>query len=137
MVGDDIVDEQEAVVHFSCCLQRDWLVLRIVFSNIKEEFPSIAACVDGGGDAGVSSAKHRQDAFIDVVVDEDYGLLGAFDEFHGGRVCITDLSLEQDALHWRQCSLEEQPNLLVVSCNFGLQTFQTVVHGVTAQEVVT
>ena len=53
MIGDGLVDEQEAVVDIAAGLQRDGRVLRVVALEVELELPAEVPGVDGRDDAGV------------------------------------------------------------------------------------
>ena len=64
--------------------------------------PELLTSIDGSRDVGITIAEHRQGIDVDVVVDEDNGCLGLFDEADDVDVGIEDLPVVEDALYWRQ-----------------------------------
>ena len=78
-----------------------WILL-VVALQIQLLLLVQLAGVDGGSDARRTIAEHRQDIDIDIVVDEDDGLLRLFDEADDLCVGIEDLPVVEDAFYWRQ-----------------------------------
>ena len=78
-----------------------WILL-VVALQIQLLLLVQLAGVDGGSDARRTIAEHRQGINIDIVVDEDDGLLRLFDEADDLCVGIEYLSVVEDAFYWGQ-----------------------------------
>ena len=75
-----IVDNQETVVIALRGVYINRWILLVVTLQVQLLLLVQLAGVDGGSDARRAIAEHRQGINIDIVVDEDDGLLRLFDE---------------------------------------------------------
>ena len=69
--------------------------------------------VDCGADIGIALAEQGEGRLVDVVVDEDDGLLGLFNEVGYLHVGIKDLSIVEDTLYRWQRGTDEEIDLVL------------------------
>ena len=98
---DHIVDNEETVVVPLTDVDGDGRILLVVALHGELLLLGELASVDGGRDVGATIAQHGQGINVDVVVDEDNGCLGLFDETDDMGVGIEDLAVVEDALYRR------------------------------------
>ena len=96
-----IVDDEEAVVISLTVIDGDGGILLVMTLHVELLLLGEMAGVDGGRDVGITIAEHRQGIDVDVVVDEDNGCLGLFEEADDVDVGIEDLPVVEDALYRR------------------------------------
>ena len=97
-----IIDNQEAIVVALRGVNINWWILLVVTLQIQLLLLVQLTGVDGGSDTRRTVAEHRQGIDIDIVVDEDDGLLRLFDQADDLSVGIEYLSVVEDAFYWRQ-----------------------------------
>ena len=107
-----IVDDEEAVVVSLTYIYYNWWILLVMTLHVELLLLRELACVDGGRDVGTTIAEHRQGIDIDVIVDEDDGCLGLFDEADDMGVGIKDLPIVEDTLHRRQRKKKKKGHLI-------------------------
>ena len=108
---DHIIDNQEAVVIALAVIHGDWRILLVMTLNVELQLSHILrqlACIDSCRYICIAIAEHRQGIDVDVVVDEDDGCLGLFDETDDMGVGIEDLSVVEDALNRWQGGTDEE-----------------------------
>ena len=96
-----IVDDQETVMIALRGVDVNRWILLVVTLQIQLLLLVQLTSVNGGCNARRAIAEHRQGIDIDIVVDEDDGVLRLFDEADDMCVGIEDLSVVEDAFHWR------------------------------------
>ena len=98
MVEFFFVDDEEAVVDVLDAVNFDCWVLRIVFFQIEEKGGRNALGVNSCAHSDAALGQLQQHRMVDVVVDEDDGLLCLLNQFAEENVGIEDLVLEEDAV---------------------------------------
>ena len=96
-----IVDNQKTIVIALRGVYINRWILLVVTLQIQQLLLVQLTGVDGGSDARRAITEHRQGINIDIVVDEDDGMLRLFDEVDDLCVGIEDLPVVEDAFHWR------------------------------------
>ena len=109
---DHIVDDEEAVVVSLTYIYYNWWILLVMTLHVELLLLRELAGVYGGRDVGITIAEHRQGIDVDVIVDEDDGCLGLFDEADDMGVGIKDLPVVEDALHRRQRRADEKGHFI-------------------------
>ena len=109
---DHIVDDEEAVVITLANIYYNGWILLVVTLHVELLLLRELAGVDGGRDVGITIAEHRQGIDVNVVVDEDNGCLGLFDETDDVGVGIEDLSIVEDSFYWWQGGTDEEINFV-------------------------
>ena len=112
---DLIVDNQETVVVMLADVDGDRRILLVVTLQVELLLLGELAGVDRCRDVGIAIAEHRQGIDVDVIVDEDDGCLGLFDEADDMGIGIEDLPVVEDAFYWWQGGADEEINLLFCS----------------------
>ena len=113
---DHIVDNEKAVVISLAVIDSDGWILLVMTLDVKLELfgiPELLTSIDGSRDVGITIAEHRQGIDVDVVVDEDNGCLGLFDETDDVGVGIEDLSIVEDSFYWWQ----DHTSTFVLNCS--------------------
>ena len=109
---DHIVDDEEAVMialaHIDCYR---WVLL-VVALYIQLLLLVQLASIDGGSDIWIALAEQGEGGFVDIVVNEDDGLLGLFDEVDYLYVGVEYLTIVEDAFHWWQGRTDEEIDFL-------------------------
>lgn len=105
---DHIVDDEETVVISLAVIDGDGGILLVMTLHVELLLLGELAGVDGDRNVGVAIAEHRQGIDVDVVVDEDDGCLGSFNETDDMGVGIEDLPVVEDALNWWQGRTDEE-----------------------------
>ena len=111
---DNIVDNEETVMISLTVIDGDGGILLVMTLDVKLQLSHILRLltgVDGGRDVGITIAEHRQGIDVNVVIYEDNGSLGPFDEADDMGVGIEDLAVVEDALYWRQGRTDEEIDL--------------------------
>ena len=88
-----IVDNQKTVVIALCGVNVNGWILLVVTLQIQLLLLVQLTCVDGGSDPRRAITEHHQGIDIDIVVDEDDGVLRLLDEVDDACVGIEDLSI--------------------------------------------
>ena len=108
---DNIVDNQESVVIALAVIDGDRRILLVMALDVELQLSQILhmlAGVDSGRNIGIALAEHGEGGLVDIVVDEDDGSLGLFDEVGYLYIGIEDLSVVEDALYrWQRGTDEE------------------------------
>ena len=112
---DHIIDDEEAVVIPLTYIYYNRCILLVMTLHVELLLLRELAGVDGGRDVGITIAEHRQGIDVDVIVDEDDGCLGLFDEADDMGIGIEDLPVVEDAFYWWQGGADEEINLLFCS----------------------
>ena len=92
---NDIVDYQEPVVGILQNFHGDWWILAIVFFKIKFELLGKLQCVDCGLYSALPLVKHREDRFIDIVVNQGNTILRALNKVRNENIGIKGLAIEE------------------------------------------
>ena len=92
-----------------------WILL-VVTLHVELLLLRELAGVDGGRDVGITIAEHRQGIDVDVVIYEDDGCLGLFDEADDMGIGIEDLPVVEDAFDWWQGGTDEEIDLFCQIC---------------------
>ena len=95
-----IVDNQKTVVVALCGVNVNGWILLVVSLQIQLLLLVQLTCVDGGSDPRRAITEHHQGIDIDIVVDEDDGVLRLLDEVDDLCVGIEDLPIVEDAFYW-------------------------------------
>lgn len=103
---DDVIDNQKAIVIMLAVIHGDWRILLVMTLNVELQLSHILrqlACIDSRRYICIALAEQGEGGLVDVVVDEDDGLPGLFDEVGYLHVGIEDLSIVEDALYrWQR-----------------------------------
>ena len=113
---DYIVDDKEAVVVSLAVIHGDGWILLVMTLHVELLLLRELVGVDGGRYVGITIAEHRQGIDVDVVVDEDDGCLGLFDETDDMGVGIENLAVVEDALDGWQGRADEEIDLFGQIC---------------------
>ena len=108
---DNIVDNEETVMISLTVIDGDGGILLVMTLHVELLLLGEMAGVDGGRDVGITIAEHRQGIDVNVVIYEENGSLGPFDEADDMGVGIEDLAVVEDALYWRQGRTDEEIDL--------------------------
>ena len=109
---DHIIDNEEAVVITLAYIYNNRCILLVMTLHVELLLLRELTGVDGGRDVGVTIAEHRQGIDIDVIVDEDDGCLGLFNEADDMGVGIEDLAVVEDAFYWWQGGADEEGHFI-------------------------
>ena len=94
-----IVDDEEAIMialtHIDCYR---WVLL-VVALYVQLLLLVQLASIDGGRNVAVALAEQGEGCLVDVVVDEDDGLFGLFDEVDNLYVGVEYLAIVEDSFH--------------------------------------
>ena len=77
---DHIIDDEEAVVISLTYIYNNRCILLVMTLQVELLLLRELTGVDGGRDVGITIAEHCQGIDVDVVIYEDDGYLGLFDE---------------------------------------------------------
>lgn len=101
------------------------------------------ACVDGSRNIISPIAQHGQSVNIDVIIYEDNGCLGLFDEADDVGVCVEDLSVVENAFYWWKGGTDEEIDLIlqvlylcVLFCYMLFQCHNTGIDYISSEQIL-
>ena len=107
-----IVDDEEAVMialaHIDCYR---WVLL-VIALYVQLLLLVQLASIDDGSDIWIALAEQGEGGFVDIVVNEDDGLLGLFDKVDYLYVGVEYLAIVEDSFHWWQGGANEEIDFL-------------------------
>lgn len=119
------VDNQEAVVAFLVSVDAYRGILAVVLLYVQLQLAADGLRIDVGFHVGIPLAEHQQHGLVYVVVYQQQGYLGGAYQVGGKLVGIEQLTVVEDAFHWRQRGADKEVYLLSIrfrrcSCSMNL-----------------
>ena len=131
-----VVDAEEAVVGVLELIDGDGAVLCIVSLQVEGELLCDVACVNLCAHPIGAFVEQGQHRIVHVVVEQDDAAFGAAHQVADESVGVEDLSVEEDALQWRQGGMDEEVDFLFSLAYTLLQAFKALVDGITFEQIV-
>lgn len=117
-------------------MHRDGSVLAVVPLNVKLQLMADLLRVYSGCHVIVAFVEQRQDALVNIVVNEDNPTLRTFHQTTDQLVGIVYLSFEEDALHRWQRRAHKEVNFLLGAAHALLQPIEPLADGVALEQVL-
>lgn len=106
-----IVYDQEAVMNIMGGTNIDRSILVVVSLDIQSQIVVNPLCIYRSEYSSASFVKQSQDSLVNIIVNKNDAFVGTTDEVAYKNVSVEYLSVEKNALAWRQRCFKEEVNL--------------------------
>ena len=130
-----VVNQQETVVCLCADVHINGGILCIVAFQVKSQFFVHSPCIYGGSDSALPFVEQSQYRFIHIIVYQDDGPLGRFNQVSGKDVGVEYLSVEEDSFHRRKCRVYEESYLFLCLAYPLFQPFHARIERIAFQQV--